>query len=158
MAINYYNDYLKLFEFGKRTQAQYVKMHPQNFYRISRYTNVSGDSKSMAGKDSSLVFVIGTYDNKINCIKLNEVKPMIFINWVSTILKPTLTSEIINNMGLFSEIVIPSDKTGNVLFESKIRTNVIYKQDPRPYRTYNLDGLKYIQQIQLNSEILTGLI
>jgi hypothetical protein len=158
MAVNYYIQYVELFEFGKRVQKQFVKMNPQNFYRISRYEYSDGDTKSLVGRDASLIFVIGVYDNKINCIKLNEVKPNIFINFISAIIKNTVKKEDVDNMKMFSDIVIPSNITGNVLFESKIKRNIIYKQEPRPYRTYNLDGLKYIQQIDLKKEIIKEIL
>jgi hypothetical protein len=158
MSVNYYNRYLSLFEFEKRTQSNYVKMNPKNFYRISKYEYSDGDVKSLVGRDSSLIFVVGVYEDKINCIKLNEVLPEIFIEWVSTILKPDIINEDIDNMKIFSEVVIPSDRSGNVLFNSKIKTNRIYKQKPTPYRTYNLDGLKYIQKINLKKEIIKSLL
>jgi hypothetical protein len=158
MAVNYYNRYVELFDFGKRTQAQVVKMNPQNFYRISRYEYSDGDTKTLAGRDASLIFVIGVYEDKINCIKLNEVRPEIFMDWIPTLLKSSIKSEDIDNVEKFSDIVINSDGSGNRLFESKIKQNKIYKQEPRPYRTYNLDGLKYIQQINLKKEIIKGML
>lgn len=158
MAVNYYNRYIELFEFGKRTQAQMVKMNPQNFYRISRYEYSDGETKSLVGREASLIFVIGVFDNKINCIKLNEVRPEIFMSWIPTLIKSSIKSEDIDNMEKFSDIIVNSDRSGNVLFETKIKLNKIYKQEPRPYRTYNLDGLKYIQQINLKKEIIKGML
>lgn len=155
---NYFLQYKTTFDFGNRVTKQFVKQNPRNFYRISRYEYSDGDTKSLVGNESSLVFVIGVFENKVNCIKLNEVRPEVFIRWFPTILKPSLKVEDIDKANSLDEIVIFDSLDGNVLFESKIKTHPIYKQEPRPYRTYNLDGLKYIQQIQLKKEVIKSFI
>lgn len=155
---NYFLQYKTTFDFGNRVTKQFVKQNPRNFYRISRYEYSDGDTKSLVGNESSLVFVIGVFENKVNCIKLNEVRPEVFIRWFPTILKPSLKVEDIDKANSLDEIVIFDSLDGNVLFESKIKTHPIYRQEPRPYRTYNLDGLKYIQQIQLKKEVIKSFI
>jgi hypothetical protein len=156
--VNYYLKYTELFDFGDRVKSQFLKLNPKNFYRISRYEYSNGDIKSMPGRDSSLIFVIGVFDDIVNCLKLNEVRPEIFLQFVSKILKSGIKSEMIDNMNQFSDIVIPGDKSGKLLFESKIKTNKIYNLKPTPYRTYNLGGIKYIQKIELKGDIIKGLI
>jgi hypothetical protein len=158
MAVNHYLRYTKLFEFGKRVQKNYLKLNPKNFYRISRYAYADGDVKSLSGNNSSLVFVIGVHDEKVNCIKLNEVSVEIFSRWFPTILKPTITEADVDSMEMTSDLIIQGDKSGNALFESKIKGKSIYNVNPRPYRTYNLDGLQYIQEIKLKSETIKEML
>jgi hypothetical protein len=158
MAVNHYLRYTQLFEFGKRVQKNYLKLNPRNFYRISRYAYADGDVKSLSGNNSSLVFVIGVHDEKVNCIKLNEVSVEIFTRWFPTLLKPAITEADVNGIEMTSDLIIESDKSGNGLFESKIKGKSIYNVNPRPYRTYNLDGLQYIQEIKLKSETIKGML
>lgn len=158
MAVNYYLKYRDIFEFGNRVQRQYVFQNPRNFYRISRYEYGDGDVKSLVGNDSSLIFVIGIYEGKINCIKLNEVRPEIFFRWFPTVFRNNITTEDIDGMNKTSDLIIFSDKTGNMLFETKIKNKQIYNQNPRPYRTYSLDGIKYIQEIKIKADILKQIL
>jgi hypothetical protein len=158
MAENHYLRYVKLFEFGKRVQKTYLKLNPRNFYRVSRYEYADGDVKSLTGKNSSLIFVIGIYEDKVNCIKLNDVRLEIFLRWFPTLLKPIVTEADVDTMEAVSDLIIDVDRSGKTLFESKIKGRSIYNANPRPYRTYNLDGLQYIQQISLKNEILKGML
>lgn len=156
--MNYYLQYKNNFDFGNRVQRQYLLQNPRNFYRISRYENVDGEVKSLVGNDASIIFVIGIFENKVNCIKLNEVRPQIFLRWFSTIIKNGIVSEDIDVMQKTSDILPFYDKTGNILFESKVKNKPIYNQTPNPYRTYTLDGIKYIQEIKLKNNILKQIL
>lgn len=156
--VNYVLQYKNLFDYGKRVTKQFIKMNPRNFYRISRYEYSDGDVKSLPGNEASIVFVIGVFDDKINCIKLNELRPQIFEKWFPTILKQNISVDDIDNSINLDELIIFDSLSGNKLFESKIKPHPIYKYNPRPYRTYNLDGLQYIQKINLKKEILKTMI
>jgi hypothetical protein len=61
-------------------------------------------------------------------------------------------------MKTLDELIIQSDVQGNALFESKIKGKPIYNTNPRPYRTYNMGGLKYIQEVKLKADFLKSLI
>jgi hypothetical protein len=158
MAVNYYNRYVELFDFDKRVQKQFVKMNPRNFYRISRYEYSDGETKNLTGRESALVFVIGTFDDKINCIKLNEVLPDVFLKFIKTVIERDLTEGDVDSMKMFSDLIKPTSVDGNSLFEGKIKGKPIYNLTPRPYRTYNLDGLKYIQQINLKKDLIKTML
>ena len=41
---------------------------------------------------------------------------------------------------------------------AKVIGKSIYNLDPRPYRTYNLDGLQYIQEIKLKKEVVKEML
>ncbi len=96
--MNYYLQYKNTFDFGNRVQRQYLYQNPRNFYRISRYENVDGEVKSLVGNNSSIIFVIGIYENKVNCIKINEIRPQIFLRWFSTLIKNGITVEDIDKI------------------------------------------------------------
>lgn len=158
MAVNHYLRYVKLFEFGKRVQKGYLKLNPRNFYRVSRYEYADGDVKSLTGNNSSLIFVLGVHDEKVNCIKLNEVELEVFKRWFPTMLKPTIKTEDVDSMEMTSDLIIDGDRSGKTLFESKVKGKTIYNKNPRPYRTYNLDGLQYIQEIKLKTETIKDML
>lgn len=158
MAVNHYLRYVKLFEFGKRVQKGYLKLNPRNFYRISKYEYADGDVKSMTGNNSSLIFVLGVHDEKVNCIKLNEVDLEVFMRWFPTMIKPTIKAEDVDAMEMISDLIIDGDRSGKTLFESKVKGKTIYNKNPRPYRTYNLDGLQYIQEIKLKAETIKDML
>jgi hypothetical protein len=155
---NYSLKYKDMFEYGSRVQRAFVERHPRNFFRISKYEYIDGDIKSLAGIDSSYIFVIGIYNGKINCIKLNEIRPDVFFNWLKTIFNPIPSTKKYDDSKDLADMLITSDRTGNVLFESKIKNSPMYRTIPSPYRTYTLDGLKYIQKLNLKDEILKELI
>ena len=133
-------------------------IRPGNLYRISSYSYADGEARAQTGPKSSLIFVFGIHEKKLNCLKLNDVSPDIFKNWLKTLLKPALKSEDIDSMKTLEDVIIESDIQGNKLFESKIKGKSIYNTTPRPYRTYNIAGLNYIQEVKLKSDFLKSLL
>lgn len=153
---NYGPQYKKFIE--KEERVSKSSLEPKNVYRISSYDYADGESRSLSGINSSLIFVFGIHEKKLNCLKLNDVKPDKFEKWLPTILKPIITEKDIDNMQTLDEIIIDSDRNGSRLFESKIKSNPIYNGEPRPYRTYNIVGLKFIQEVKLKKEFLKSLL
>jgi hypothetical protein len=153
---NYSAEYKKYIESEVRTSKSMLE--PGNLYRISSYEYADGESRSLAGINSSIIFIFGIYEKKLNCLKLNEVKTEKFKIWLQSILKEGLKSEDIDSMKSLDELIVQSDRAGNKLFESKIKGKPIYMNDPRPYRTYTIDGLKFIQEIKLKKDFIKSLI
>jgi hypothetical protein len=153
---NYSAEYKKYIE--SEVRASKSSLEPGNLYRISSYDYSDGESRSLAGINSSIIFVFGIYEKKLNCLKLNEVKTEKFKTWFQTILKEGLTSDDIDSMKKLDELIIKVDRAGNRLFESKIKGKPIYTNDPRPYRTYTIDGLKFIQEIKLKKDFIKSLL
>lgn len=142
----------------KEVRTSKSLINPGNLYRISSYDYADGESRSLAGANSSLIFVFGIHEKKVNCLKLNEVSTDVFKSWLKTLIKPTTKKEDIDSIKKLEEIIIESDIQGNKLFESKIKGKPIYNTNPRPYRTYNIEGLKYIQEVKLKADFLKSLI
>lgn len=153
---NYGPQYKKFID--KEERASKASLQPRNLYRISSYDYADGEPRSLAGINSSLIFVFGIHEKKLNCLKLNDVKPEKFEKWLPTILKPALKESEIDEMKMLDEILIDSDRSGARLFESKIKSNPIYLNEPRPYRTYNINGLRMIQEVKLKKEFLKSLL
>jgi hypothetical protein len=112
---NYSVEYKKYIESEIRSSKSMLE--PGNLYRISSYDYSDGETRSLAGINSSIIFVFGIYEKKLNCLKLNEVKTDKFKTWLQTILKQGLKSEDIDSMKTLDEIIIPTDRAGNRLFE-----------------------------------------
>jgi hypothetical protein len=153
---NYSVEYKKYIESEVRSSKSMLE--PGNLYRVSSYEYSDGEARSLSGANSSIIFVFGIYEKKINCLKLNEVKTDKFKSWLQSILKQGLKSEDIDSMKSLDELIIQSDRAGNKLFESKIKGKPIYINDPRPYRTYTIDGLKFIQEIKLKKDFIKSLL
>jgi hypothetical protein len=142
----------------KEVRVSKSAVNPRNLYRISSYNYVDGESRSLAGSNSSLIFVFGIHDDKLNCLKLNNVSTDEFKSWLKTLLKPNIKGTDIDNMKKLEDLIVSSDTQGNGIFESKIKGTSIYNSNPRPYRTYSIKGLNYIQEVKLKMDFLKSLL
>jgi hypothetical protein len=114
------------------------KIKPHNVYRIDSYTYADGTTKKLIGKESTLIFVLEILEGKVLCLKISEVEPKKFFTALKLYFNRGLNEEKFNKAKRLSEILV----------RSKITNNQI------PFRTYNLDGLKKIQEIYFNKEVL----
>lgn len=144
--------YKSLIESEKR--ASKSSLIPRNVYRISSYEYADGEQKSLAGAKSSLIFLIGIYERKLISLKISEIRPDIFFKWLKTIQLKGLTEQKINESKSLDELIILDNKTGNKIFDGYVKGKPIYNMKPSPYRTYNLDGIKYIQEVNFKKDIL----
>ena len=130
-------------------------IRPRNLYRITSYQYADGSTKSLTGEKSSLIFTTGIYEQKISCIKINELKPEKFFEWVKKLKKPALPSEEITEDALFESYLILLDKGGQRLYESFVKPSPILKTAKSPvYTTYSLSGINNIYQLQLKVDKL----
>lgn len=146
--------YKPLIESEKRVSKSLLL--PRNVYRISSYEFASGEQKSLTGQKSSLIFLIGIFDKKLISLKISEIKPDIFFKWLKTIQLKSLTEQQINEAKSLSELIILDNKTGNKIFDGYVKGKPIYNKKPSPYRTYNLDGVKYIQEVNFKKDVLNS--
>lgn len=129
-------------------------IRPRNLYKIVSYEYVDGKTKTLAGPKTSYVFVLGIFEKKLNCIKISEVRPERFFAWFKTIFKKSLTEEKVMESERLEDLIIFGDRQGNKLFNTYVKGKQIYLQNPCPYRTYNLDGIRQISEIKFKKEIL----
>ena len=144
--------YLKLVESQKIVPK--TSLAPKNIYKITTYEYADGTKKSFSGTKTSLVFVIGIYDKKISCLKISEMPSSIFFNWLKTISIKNLEEERIDELQTLDEIMIRSDRPGNKIFNSYIKSNTIYNRNPNPYRTYIIKNIGSVSEIKLKKEVL----
>jgi hypothetical protein len=136
-------DYKQIMQPEKRISRSNIV--PRNIYRISTYTGSKPITKT--GDDSRWVFVIGKVDNKIHCIRLNEIKPLEFTKWLNKIREKRTPIGSDQQMSL---LLKRFSKEGNDLFESYIKNDSkVYKPTSKStYRIYSLDKIQNIWEIR----------
>jgi hypothetical protein len=128
---------------------------PRNIYRITSYQYADGQTKTLSGTTTSIVFVIGiTSDKKLTCIKISDIKPDKFFQWLKPLFKKGLTESDWKAEQKLGQLLILGDKQGSKIFNQFVRSNQIYTKEPTSYRTYNISGIKQIQEIRIKSDIL----
>ena len=164
MAI-YTNLYKPFIESEERITRRFVK--PLEIYRISTYKYVDGEIKSLAGINSALIFSIGIFEEKdtplLHCIKLTEIRPDYFIKLLKKLKHKALTSEQIDESNFLYDVLIPygSDKTGRTIYNRTISKLTEYKYLKRiadPYRTYDVNGIRYMQRVNLKKDFLKDIL
>jgi len=132
---------------------------PLNVYRISSYKDTEGNLRNLSGASSSLIMVIGlvpisTKDMKINALKISELDPEKFFGWLEKLGKPKDKLDFENYTSL-SELLVPTDKTGKVLFERYVKPSpIVYNLNKSIYRTYNFEGMRYVSEVRFDVETL----
>jgi hypothetical protein len=133
---------------GKQT------IRPRNVYRISSYKYSKDGQKSLTGNKSSLIFVIGIYDKKLICLKISELKPEKFFQWLYTVVRKSEIPKI-DEIQKLEELLVESDRGGKSLFTGYVeKSPIVYKRKDPIYRTYNLDSIIYIQEVQFEKSYL----
>ena len=129
---------------------------PRNIYRINSYKYSDGKQKTLSGTSSTLVFVIGkTPDKKLSCIKISDIKPERFFKWLTKLYIKGLTEEKWTKAEKLEDLIIEADMKGNKIFNSFVKPDaVIYGDNPNLYRTYNLTGIKQIEEVKFKKDVL----
>ena len=133
---------------------QKSKLRGRNLYKINSYTYSDGDMKNLTGSTATLIFCMGIYDKKLIGIKVSLMQPSRFFIWLKTVLKKGLKAEDFNNYSRLEDLCIPADVRGSQFFATKVKNRAIYNLEPDLYRTYNMSGIKSIEEIKLSPEIL----
>lgn len=129
------------------------EIRPRNIYRISTYKG--GDPNTKTGEETRYVFVIGKVENKLHCIKLNEIKPLDFTQFINRLRDKRIP---IQSDQALEELLKTFSKDGNQLFETYVKNNPkIYSSKLSSYRTYILENIINVWEIRFESGFLTQL-
>ena len=129
------------------------EIKPRNIYRISTYRG--GQPATKTGEESRYVFVIGKIDNKIHCIKLNDIKPLEFTKFLNKLRDKRIPIQ--SDQGL-EELLKKFSKDGKQLFETYVKNNSqIYSSKLGNYRTYILDNIINVWEIRFEDGFLREL-
>lgn len=134
-------------------------VRPRNIYKINSYKYKDGKTKTLAGVETSLVFVIGISPDKVvSCLKISLIKPDIFFRWLKTLIRVGLNEEELKNAESLEDIILSDNKNGEKIFNQFVKRSRLYRQNPPTYRTYLLKNIKNIEEIAIKKDILLNLL
>jgi hypothetical protein len=130
-------------------------IRPRNIYKINSYKYKDGVTKSLAGFETSIVFVIGISPEKVvSCLKITLIKPDLFFKWLKKLVRAGLSEEEMQNTESLEDLIIVDNKDGKKIFNQFIKPSRLYIQNPPAYRTYLLKNIKNIEEVKIKKEIL----
>ena len=147
--INQAPKYRGLLESGNRVAKQAIT--PYGIYKISTYNYVDEGRQTLKGPEETLIFVTGIYQRKVSALKLSNIEPLKFLNWLKKIVGANSYNE---GMKRIDELKSPFDIGGNRIYDTYIRSNKDFVAKGAAYRTYNLDGIQYATEMFLNEKTL----
>ena len=128
-------------------------IRPRNIYRISTYK--TGQPPTKVGDDARYVFVIGRVADKIHAIRLNNIKPLNFIEFINRLRDKRIP---IKSDQALEELLKTFSKDGKMLFESYIKNNPkVYSSQLANYRTYSLENITNCWEIRFEEDFLKNL-
>ena len=147
--MNYAPQYRGYIDVGSRVSKTDIK--PYGIYKISTYKYADGDSQTLKGTEETLIFVTGIYQRKVSAIKLSNVQPIKFLNWLKRVVGVNSYTE---GKKRIDELKTPFDIGGNRIYDSYIKNNRDFVAKGAAYRTYNLNGIQYATEVFLNEKTL----
>lgn len=139
---------------SKESRISRTLIRPNNVYRISSYKYVDGETRSLRGLDETLLFVTGIHKKVIYGLKLSKLKPEFFFKWTKGIVTQTdVLSEDVELVS-FSKLSPPIDMTGDRFYRIHIKHSSLLKKPQIPYRSYKLEGIRYVSEVYFKKEIL----
>jgi hypothetical protein len=134
-------------------------IRPRNIYKINSYKYKDGVTRSLAGVETSMVFIIGISPEKVvSCLKITLIKPDIFFKWLKKLVRAGLSEEEMQNTELLEDLIILDNKDGKKIFNQFVKPSRLYIQNPPAYRTYLLKNIKNIEEVKIKKEILLNFI
>ena len=147
--MNYAPQYRGYIDIGDRVSKTDIK--PYGIYKISTYKYADGDRQTLRGTEETLIFVTGIYQKKVSALKLSNIQPIKFLNWLKRVVGVNSYTE---GKKRIDELKTPFDIGGTRIYDSYIRNNKDFVAKGAAYRTYNLDGIQYATEVFLNEKTL----
>lgn len=147
--MNYAQQYRGYLDSGNRISK--TDIAPYGIYKISTYKYADDGSKTLRGLDETLIFVTGIYHRKVSALKLSNIPPLKFVQWLRKVVGTNSYNE---GMKRVYELRQPFDIGGNRIYETYIKNNQDFVAKGAAYRTYNLDGIQYATEMFLNEKTL----
>lgn len=129
-----------------------TRVLPRNLYRIKSYTYVDGHHENLTGIHSALVFVFGRDADTLYCLKINEVRPVKFFEWLGRILAHKHFDW--DNIEELREAIIVSDRAGKGIWKRHIYGKSPYILPASIYRTYKINSISLINEVYFKTKIL----
>ncbi len=146
----YTRQYQKFLRPEKRISRSEIR--PRNIYRIVTYKG--GNPPNKQGAEARYVFVLVIVNKKIHCIKINEIIPLHFTQFIGK-LRDKRTPL---NSDLRLEYMLKKySRDGSQIFQSVKNNRNIYRPDLDNYRTYFLDKVVNVYEIRFEQDVLEAL-
>lgn len=146
-------DYIPLIEYEEGVSKSLIR--PRNIYKINSYTYKDGKTKTLAGVETSYIFVIGVSPTKvISALKISLIKPREFFRWLQKLYKPGISENTLTDLERLEDILILDNKDGRKVFNQFVKQSKIYNQAIPTYRTYILQNIKNAEIVKLKKEVL----
>lgn len=129
---------------------------PKNVYRISLYKyEGKGRTKRLVGNETALIFVIGKVGDKVHAIKISELPPTDFFQFLKTMLADTISEERITSL---ADYLVKSSIQGDELYNKYVKGNSMIDRSKGNkggvYRTYVLDNIQYLSVVNFEQNVL----
>ena len=147
--MNYASQYRGYLDKGDRVSKQQIT--PYGIYKISTYKYTDEGRQTLRGNEETLIFVTGIYQRKVSALKLSNIKPLVFLNWLKKVVG---TNSYTEGAQRIDELKTPFDTGGNRIYDVYIRNNSEFVSKGAAYRTYNLAGIQYATEMFLNEKTL----
>jgi len=147
--MNYAPQYRSYLDKGDRVSKTNIR--PYGIYRISTYKYVDDGRQVLRGDEETLIFVTGIYQRKVSALKLSNIPPLKFVQWLKRVVG---VNSYKDGMKRVDELKIPFDIGGTRIYDSYIKNNTDFVAKGAAYRTYNLDGIQYATEMFLNEKTL----
>jgi hypothetical protein len=144
--------YKKLIE--SEIKVSKSRLKPRKIYKITTYHYADGKQKTLSGANTTYIFCTGIFHKKLYGIKLSLIKPEKFFVWLKNVFKKHLTEEQFTKAEHLSDLLVTSDKTGTKIFNSFLKGKQIYEKDPSAFRTYNIDGIGQVAEVNFKNDVL----
>lgn len=145
------NQYVTFLKPEYRISRGQVK--PLNIYRISTYKD--GDPPTKVGVESRYIFVIGIIGDKVHAIKLNEIAPINFTNFLFKLREKRVP---IGKDQRLSLLLKHFAIDGKKLFEQHVRNeSKIYGPGKNNYRIYKRSKIQNVWEIRFEDFFLKKL-
>ena len=138
----------------KESRISRTLIRPNNVYRISTYKYADGKTRSLRGLDETLIFVTGIYKKTIYGLKLSKLKPEFFFEWTKKIVRDTNVLNEDVELVEFSTLSPPYDLSGDRFYKTYVKDSGLLKKPEIPFRSYKLEGIRYVSQVYFKKEIL----
>lgn len=149
--MSYTRQYKSFLKPEKRISRSQIK--PRNIYRITTYKG--GDPITKSGEEARYVFVIGIVDGKAHCIKLNDIKPLDFTNFINKLRDKRIP---IGSDQMLMLLLKKFSVDGKSLFEGYVKNNSkVYSSKLGNYRTYLLESIQNVYEIRFEEDFLREL-
>lgn len=146
--MNYSKEYNSMFSSEKRVAR--LQMKNRRIYRITLYEYMDKSIKRMSRNEADLIFVTGIHQKFVHGLRLNELNPDLFMEWLKTI---TIKNMEVGSINHLDEITKRMGMDGKQLFEQYIKSSRIYKSNMDIYRTYYFKGIRFIKEVNLKEDV-----